>query len=116
LDRKLADYLYVDDEVILGAVVGHVLGVGVKVEDNVACCVGNGVGPNVDVWDCYDSSGPSQRVFWLLGGPMREVLGWALEIIIEKAFRSTNMWADSCSNEKNYVWTFGKVRASTVIV
>ena len=51
-----------DDGVILGAVDGDVPGVGSKVEDVVGCCVGDGVGPNVDFWDCYDGSGPSQGV------------------------------------------------------
>jgi len=62
LDRLLADFCYVDDWIILGAVVGDAPGVGSKVEDNVGCCVGDGVGPIVDVWDCYDGSGPSQSV------------------------------------------------------
>jgi len=68
LDRMLADFYYVNDGVILGAVVGDVPGVGGKVAVNVVYCVGDGVGPNVDVWDCYDGSTPCQCVCWLLWG------------------------------------------------
>ena len=68
LDRLLTDFRYLDDGVFLGAVVGDIPRVGVKVEDNVGFCVGDGVGPNVDIWDCYDGSRPSQSVCWLLLG------------------------------------------------
>ena len=55
-----------NDEFILGAVVGDVPGVGAKVEDNVGCGVGDGIGPIVDVWDWHDGSSPSYSVCWLL--------------------------------------------------
>ena len=46
--------------------VGDVPGVGSKAEDVVCRCIGDGVGPNMDVWDCYDGSVPSKSVDWLL--------------------------------------------------
>jgi len=45
---------------------GDVPGVGSKVENIVGCCIGDGVVPNVDVWDCYDGSVPSKSVGWLV--------------------------------------------------
>ena len=49
-------------------------------------------------------------------GALRKALGWALEMVLEKACKSDRMRADSLSTEKSYVWTLEKVKASTVKV
>ena len=103
LDRLLADSCYVDDGVILGAVVEDDQGVGTKVRDIDACCVGNGVGPKLDVCDCYYGRGPISKCLLVALGAMRNSLGWALEIILEKALNLNRMWAYTCFNEEAYV-------------
>ena len=49
-------------------------------------------------------------------GALKKALGWALEMVMEKAPKSNRLWADSWSNEKAFVWTLGEVRTSVVNV
>ena len=41
-------------------------------------------------------------------GALRKALGWAVEIVVDNAFKSKRMWAESCSDEEACVWTLGK--------
>jgi hypothetical protein len=31
---------------------------------------------------------------------LRKAMGWALKIVLDKAFKSNRMWADSCYDEE----------------
>ena len=41
-------------------------------------------------------------------GAVRKAMGWALEIVVDKAFKWNRLWADSCYDEEVCVWTLGK--------